>query len=188
MPTETISAGLPPAGRASSAQPEASSSSSPISASNFSYLSLLIGTLPFVQKIGIAVAQAGFLDGALGLAILQGLQGSTGPSGEGYGYSLAWMFNDAFQGSLPQVMTYQTALGNAIPIDNTFEPTATGQVFSPTDLASLTQFLDILPPSLLQNIQAIMNGPVIAITGGVSGPLRCLMGSKLWLLLTVAKK
>jgi hypothetical protein len=165
----TISAGLPPAGRASSAHPEASSSSSPISASNFSYLSFLIGTLPFVQKIGIAVEQAGFLGGAPGLAILEGLQGSPGPSQEGFGYALAWMFDDAFQGNLPQVMTYQTSLGNAIPVDNTFEPTATGQVFSPADLASLTQFLDILPPSLLQNIQAIVNGPVIAMTGGTFG-------------------
>ena len=49
-PESTISGGLPPAGRASSAQPEASSSSSPISASDFNYLSFLIGTLPFVRK------------------------------------------------------------------------------------------------------------------------------------------
>jgi hypothetical protein len=79
------------------------------------------------------------------------------------------MFNDAFQGNLPPVMTYQTAPGNAIPIDDTFESTSTAQVLSSADLASLTQFLDILPPSLLQNIRAIVNGPVVAITGGTFG-------------------
>jgi hypothetical protein len=137
---------------------------------NFSYLTLLVGTLPFVKDIQAALAQAANLKalaaavgGALGLAYLTARSELLESAFES---AWGWMMSDP-EANLPLVMTYQTALGNQIGIYDTFAPTAPDH-FTPANLAAMKQLLDIIPPSLLQNITVIVNGPVTEMTGAGS--------------------
>jgi hypothetical protein len=170
----TILGGLPPAsGVAPRISSQVSLPSSPSTSSlppdpNFSYLTLLVGTLPFVKDIQAALAQAANLKalaaivgGALGLAYLT-LRSDL--LQDAFQSAWKWMIQDAREGNLPLVMNYQTVLSNSISIYDTFSPTAP-EHFTPANLAALNQFLNIMPPSLLQNLKAIVNGPVNEMTG-----------------------
>jgi hypothetical protein len=69
---------------------------------------------------------------------------------------------------LPLAMTYQTSLGHSFPIYDVFLPSAVGQYFGPSDLATLRQYLDNLPPLAPQYEQCIIIGPVTEMTGWAS--------------------
>jgi sugar lactone lactonase YvrE len=145
---------------------------------DFGYLSLLQSNLLFVQDIQRYVDVGASL-GTMADA-MQGLGGSSMLALRAqvmqYAGQHAWVLMMADPTNLPLALTYQTALGHILPIYDTFLPTATNQAFTPADLTSIKQYLDILPQDLLQYELYIVNGPVnemvpwaAALTGGTSG-------------------
>jgi sugar lactone lactonase YvrE len=138
---------------------------------DFSYLSLLQPNLLFVQDIQRYVD----LGNSLG-AMADTLQGQAGSSMLTlraqvlqYAGQQAWvlMMQDAYahQGDWQPAMTYQTALGHTVPIYDAFLPSATGEYFAPSDLATLKLYLDNLPPWLPEYEHNIVIGPVAEMTG-----------------------
>jgi sugar lactone lactonase YvrE len=134
---------------------------------DFSYVPLLQPSLPFVQLIqrylnlaSSLTSMAETMRGADGSSLLakrsQVLEYVAGgaPSNAWW-----WMMTNP-QANIPLTMNYTTPLGHAIPFYDTFSQSAAAQVFTPADLTALTQYLDIVPPELLQYIQFIVNGPV----------------------------
>jgi sugar lactone lactonase YvrE len=166
--------GLPPF-RPDSMRSAAGDTYSPGPDPDFSYLPLLQPNLLFVQDI------QRYVDLANSLGVMA--DSMQGPSGASllafraqvlqYAGTHAWvlMMQDAYyakqEGWQPAV-TYQTALGYTFPFYDAFLPSATGDYFTASDLASLKQYLDELPPALLQYWAFIVNGPVTPMTGFAS--------------------
>jgi uncharacterized protein (TIGR03437 family) len=160
--------GLPPF-RPDSMPSPAGGTYAPGPDADFSYLSLLQPDLTFVQDIQRSVDLAASLG-----AMADSMQGSGGASLLAlraqvlqYASGQAWqsMWAEAINGDLPEVMDYETALGHEIKFYETFVPTATNNVWTPTGLADLRAFLNLIPPPLLQFEQAILNGPVAFMMG-----------------------
>jgi sugar lactone lactonase YvrE len=129
---------------------------------DFSYLSLLQPNLLFVQDIQRYVD----VGDSLG-AMADNMQGQGGSSMLAlrsqvteYAGQQAWGLMMTDPTDLPLAMTYQAGLGNTFPFYDVFLPSATGEYFEPSDLATLKQYLDDLPPLLLQYEHFIVIGPV----------------------------
>jgi len=129
---------------------------------DFSYLSLLQPNLLFVQDIQRYVDLATSL-GAMADA-MQGLDGCSllalRSQVAQYAGTQAWSWMMDDPTDLPVAMTYQTALGHTVPFYDVFLPSAAGDYFSPSDLVTLRQYLDDLPPLVLQYEHYIVAGPV----------------------------
>jgi sugar lactone lactonase YvrE len=159
--------GLPPL-RPESMPSPAGSPYTPGPDPDFSYLTLLQPNLFFVKDIQRYVdlgnslgAMADTMQGQAGYSLLafraQVLQYASGMQ------AWRWMMDDST--GLPLAMTYQTTAGHAIPFYDVFLPSATGQYFTSQDLVALKQYLDELPPALLQYWEFIVNGPVVEMLG-----------------------
>ena len=164
LPASGVSRVLPASLSPSSISKAAASTTLPADP-NFSYLSQLQQNLPFVKKIqnylktaaGLA-ASAALLGSALGFPLLLARSNLLQWVAQN---AWTWMMGDAAQGKLPQVMTYQTTQGHSFEIYDTYDAnTPGGYAFSASNLATLKQNLDNMPPDLLQYVGYIVNGPI----------------------------
>jgi hypothetical protein len=145
---------------------------------DFSYLSLLQPNLLFVQDIRRYVdlaaslgAMADSMEGQAGSSLLALRAQVLQYGGGGNAWNLMMADAGAQHGDWEPAMTYQTAAGHVVPIYDAFLPSATTPdlyftyYLVPSDLVSLRQYFDELPPLVLQYEHYIVFGPVGAMVG-----------------------